>query len=100
MSHIPPEQRIDLTGFGGQLRYVEVVTDGGVVRVNVNLVDTRTRARVVAVEVEPARDWDALTSRRGDGTRAEVKMVSREPWCNHDPAAVRNGICECGARVG
>ena len=22
-----------------------------------------------------------------------------EPWCNHDPAAVRNGVCECGQRI-
>jgi hypothetical protein len=21
-----------------------------------------------------------------------------EPWCNHDTAAIRDGICECGAR--
>jgi hypothetical protein len=23
-----------------------------------------------------------------------------EPYCNHDPAAVHNGVCECGERVG
>jgi hypothetical protein len=23
----------------------------------------------------------------------------REPWCNHDAPAVRNGVCECGAKV-
>jgi hypothetical protein len=22
-----------------------------------------------------------------------------EPWCNHDPVAVRNGVCECGVQV-
>jgi xanthine/CO dehydrogenase XdhC/CoxF family maturation factor len=78
MGEIRPEQRIDLTGSGDQLRYVEVVTDGGTVRVNVNLVDTRTRTRAVVVEVEAAPDWDALTNSQGHGTRAEVQIVSRD----------------------
>jgi hypothetical protein len=24
---------------------------------------------------------------------------AHEPWCNHDAAAVRDGVCECGTRV-
>ena len=31
--------------------------------------------------------------------RSYDEDISREPWCNHDPAAVTNGICECGETV-
>jgi hypothetical protein len=31
-------------------------------------------------------------------TDAEITEV-REPHCNHDAPAVRNGVCECGAKV-
>lgn len=27
------------------------------------------------------------------------KDRAHEPWCNHDAAAVRGGVCECGTRV-
>lgn len=26
-------------------------------------------------------------------------MTPAEPWCNHDAAAVVDGVCECGARL-
>ena len=26
--------------------------------------------------------------------------IGSEPWCNHDAAAVTNGMCECGEQVG
>jgi hypothetical protein len=25
--------------------------------------------------------------------------VKAEQWCNHDTAAIHNGVCECGAQV-
>ena len=77
---IQPEHRIDLTGSGSELRYVEIVTDGGIVRVNVNLVDIRMNHRVVVVEAEPGLRWNALTRNVGMGDRAEIKLVSQEEF--------------------
>ena len=31
--------------------------------------------------------------------RSYDEDISREPWCNHDPAAVTNGVCECDETV-
>ena len=71
-----PEQQIDLTGRSSDLRYVEILTDAGIVRVNVNLVDTRTRARVVVVEAHPAQGWDAVAA--WQVSRAEIRLTSSE----------------------
>lgn len=60
------EQTIDLTGHGQHLRYVEILTDAGTVRVNVNLEDTQTRQRVVVVEVEPNGPYRQHTAAGGD----------------------------------
>jgi len=47
-----------------------------------------------------------VTSKRDalDGLIAEIDQTLRtyedqEPWCNHDSAAVRNGVCECGQAI-
>lgn len=78
-------QRIDLTEPGSHLRYVEVRTPGGIVRVNTNLVDTRTGRPVVTVEVEPnstylprtaAEDWHV--SWREIGSRLDVTLTRED----------------------
>ena len=69
-----PQQVIDLTG-NGDGRYVEIRTDGGLVRVNVDLVDTITGVPVVTVEVEPRHDLDALT--QSTWRRAGVRLTPR-----------------------
>lgn len=66
-----PRQVIDLTGKGSG-RYVEIRTDGGLVRVNV---DTITGVPVVTVEVEPVYDWDALA--QSTWRRAGVRLTPR-----------------------
>lgn len=53
MTRTAPVQQVDLTAPSGSLTYVEILTPGGVVRVNTNLTDTRTGVPVVVVEVEP-----------------------------------------------
>jgi hypothetical protein len=39
--------------------------------------------------------WDAW---HASGEAARVSKAA-EPWCNHDPAAVHDGVCECGTAV-
>lgn len=72
-----PERVIDLTERGEQLRYVEIITRGGVIRVNTNLVTTQGGHDRVVVEVEPStRD----IPRSGDGGHWETivhQAVSR-----------------------
>jgi len=34
-----------------------------------------------------------------DDVVARIRTRKPEPWCNHDPVAVVNGVCECGERV-
>jgi hypothetical protein len=29
-----------------------------------------------------------------------LTYLFREPYCNHDPVAVANGVCECGETIG
>jgi hypothetical protein len=78
-----PEQVIDLTKATepvsglGKPRYAEILTAGGTVRVNVNLIDIRTHQPCITVEVEPAGGWDALPGRRFTGD-AEVKLLRRK----------------------
>jgi len=68
------EQVIDLTEQGQSLRYVEVLTEAGVVRVNVNLVNVITGARVVGVEVEPYPHWRTRTEERAGG-RTDISLI-------------------------
>jgi hypothetical protein len=81
----PAEHRIDLTSTTdpapgiGRLRYVEILTDGGLIRVNVNLADPFTLQLVIAVDAEPAEGWDALTTSHSTGGAA-LKLTSRERW--------------------
>lgn len=42
--------------------------------------------------IRQATDDEMLLCKQAPGGR-------HEPWCNHDAAAVRNGVCECGAKV-
>ena len=78
-------QQIDLTAPSDSLTYVEVLTPAGIVRVNTNLIDTRTRRPVVVVEVEPnttyrpktaAEDWHVSWADRG--SRFDVTLT-RQP---------------------
>jgi hypothetical protein len=87
MSHqLPSVDMLHHTG-DGQLRYVEVLTPGGVVRISTNLVDTHSGAPVVVVEVEQnilgrARtetggDWDVEVSEHLTGSRTDIRLVKR-----------------------
>lgn len=42
---------------------------------------------------------DTLVAWTGKLREQEQKPTPAEPWCNHDPAAVVDGICECGAQL-
>ena len=86
MTRTAPVQRVDLTAPSDSLTYVEILTPAGIVRVNTNLVDTRTEAPVVVVEVEqniagrrmtiPGGDWDAeVRDRTG---RVDVRLTRRQ----------------------
>jgi hypothetical protein len=83
---LAPEQVIDLTVTGDSLRYVEVLTPAGLVRVNVNLVNVRSRQAVVVVEVEPNTSYQRKTVPGGNwaavadhkGSRVDVTLT-REP---------------------
>lgn len=82
---IEPEQVIDLTAPSQVLRYVEILTPAGIVRVNTGLEDVRTGRAAVVVEVEPntpyqrktasGGDWAAVPSHRG--SRVDV-MLTRQ----------------------
>jgi hypothetical protein len=82
------EQTIDLTGHGQHLRYVEIHTDAGIIRVNVNLEDTQTRQRVVVVEVEPNSQYRRHTAAGGDwatevrdmnmGSRTDIRLIRQD----------------------
>ena len=88
MSSTTKPRQIDLTGETTSLRYVEILTDAGIVRVNVGLVNVRTGQPCVAVEIEPnmARigrthtgaggDWD--TDVTDHGTRTDVTLDRRK----------------------
>jgi hypothetical protein len=70
-------QLVDMTGHGDSLRSLEIHTDAGIVRVNTNLEDTRTRVPVVVIEVEPKTDagghW--VTSVRDRITRTDIRLT-------------------------
>ena len=87
MTATAPVQQIDLTAPSDTLTYVEILTPGGIVRVNTNLVDFRTGQPSVVVEVEPnttyrpktaAEDWYAEV-REHIGMRTDVTLTRREP---------------------
>ena len=84
-----PVERIDLTSpSGGRLIYLEILTDAGIVRVNTNLVDTRTGQPCVVVEVEPntayrqwtapGGDWETEIREPGILSRTDVRLTKRE----------------------
>ena len=61
------EQTIDLTGHGQHLRYVEILTDAGIIRVNVNLETTQLPHRqVVSVEIEQNTSYRQKTAAGGE----------------------------------
>jgi hypothetical protein len=82
---ITPEQVIDLTAPSNSLRYVEILTPGGIVRVNVGLENVRSRRPVVVVEVEPntlhqrktapGGDWAVEAEERCLGSRFDVTLT-------------------------
>lgn len=69
-------QVADMTGQGEQLRTLEIRTDAGIVRVNTNLVSTRTRALAVVVEIEPNTSYQPLTPAGGDWTAESMRTHS------------------------
>lgn len=87
-------KRIDLTVPSDALTWVEILTPGGIVRVNTNLVTTQTGQPTVVVEVErqvpgrpgrfyagahaePSGEWGVDVVRFGD-LRIDV-VLTREP---------------------
>jgi len=83
---VSAEQQIDMTGHGSHLRYVEILTDAGIVRVNVNLEDTRTRRRCVVVEIQPNSTYARHTAPGGEwatdirdmGSRTDVTLTRQD----------------------
>lgn len=69
-------QQIDLTETGESLRYAEILTPGGLVRVNVNLVDTQTGQPVVVVEVKSNIHWETEV-REHLGDRTDIRLKRR-----------------------
>lgn len=57
---------VDLTAPSDELTYVEILTPAGIVRVNTNLVNTRTLAPRVMVEIEANTSYRAHTEPGGD----------------------------------
>lgn len=81
-----PTRQVDATLPGDRLAVVEVLTPAGIVRVNTNLVDTRTRQPVVVVEIEPNTEYHAKTAPGGDWevevqqgliSRVDVRLIQR-----------------------
>lgn len=74
-------RQIDLTAPSESLTCVEILTPGGIVRVNTNLTDTRTGVPVVVVEVEPktgsGEEWNVEVTDRL--SRFDVRLVRVEP---------------------
>jgi len=81
-------QRIDLTAPSDSATYVEVLTPAGIVRVNTNLVTTRTGQPCAVVEIEPnmANIGRRMTEPGGEwdievydhGTRTDVTLTRKE----------------------
>jgi len=90
-----PTVLVDLTAPSTSMEYAEILTPGGVVRVNVGLVDTQTGRPVVVVEVEPQHparpnrcyskahaaptgDWESDV-REHVGLRTDVTLTRTRP---------------------
>lgn len=88
MTDIRPEQVINMTERGDHLRFVEIITRGGIIRVNTNLVGVHDSREHVLVEIEPSTwikptsgdtsPWDAKVLDRGD--RIDVTLIRKEAW--------------------
>jgi hypothetical protein len=76
MTRIAPLQQIDLTAPSESLTYVEILTPGGIVRVNTNLVSVGTGQPSVVIEVEPdAEHWNTSVNLG----RADITLTRRAP---------------------
>ena len=69
---IKPEQVIDLTAPSDSLRYAEILTPGGMVRVSTGLVNVRDGKPAVVIEVEPNTAYRRKTA-PGGNWEASVK---------------------------
>jgi hypothetical protein len=84
---VQPEQVIDMTGRGTSLRYVEIITRGGVVRVNTNLLGVHDGGReYVTVEVTPST---RVMPTSGDGGHWHAEVT--ELHGRTDIALIREG---------
>ena len=81
------EQTIDLTGHGRHLRYVEILTDAGIIRVNVNLETVQPpHQQVVSVEIEANHLYSRKTAAGGEwdtevrdmGSRTDVTLTRQD----------------------
>jgi hypothetical protein len=86
MARLAPVAQVDLTEPSAHLTYAEILTPGGTVQVNANLVDTRTGQPVVVVNITPnagnrlktagGGDWAVeITSNR---LRTDVRLVRKD----------------------
>jgi hypothetical protein len=80
--------QVDLTAPSDSLTYAEIITPAGIVRVNTNLIDTRTGAPVVVIEITPegmrsprtaAEGWDISVRDVGLGIRTDITLTRRPP---------------------
>jgi len=86
MTDIRPEQVINMTERGDQLRFVEIITRGGVIRVTTNLVGVHDSREHVVVEVMPSTrfiptsgDGGHWTTHAEDrGSRTDVTLIREE----------------------
>jgi hypothetical protein len=88
MSGTEPKQTIDLTGApADKLEFIEVLTDGGIIRINTGQVDTATGEPVIVVEITqntpwnpqtaPGGEWDVRVRKLGLGQRTDIAIVRR-----------------------
>ena len=70
-------ERIDRTTTGDHLDVVEILTPGGVVRVNTGLVNVHTNQPAVCVEIEPNTSSRVLTGPGGDWAVTVRDRVTR-----------------------
>jgi len=77
MNETAEVQRVDLTAPSDGLTYVEVLTPAGIVRVNANLIDWRTKQPVVMVEIEHAPDWEPDERHVFGMNRVDVALAKR-----------------------
>lgn len=85
-TELQAEQVIDLTERGESMRYVEIITRGGVIRVNTNLVGVQDGREHVVIEIHPSTramprsgdggHWDVVT--HDHGSRTDVSLIRQE----------------------